>query len=43
MFTRTVDRRAKRQMVAAHQLPDLIHRMRKLEKQAQALTVKCCG
>jgi UDP-3-O-[3-hydroxymyristoyl] glucosamine N-acyltransferase len=37
------DRQAKRQMIAVQQLPDLIHRMRDLEKQVQELTAKCGG
>jgi UDP-3-O-[3-hydroxymyristoyl] glucosamine N-acyltransferase len=35
------DRQAKRQMIAIQQLPDLLHRMRDLEKQVQELTAKC--
>lgn len=35
------DRQAKRQIIAAQQLPDLIHRMRELEKQVEHLTAKC--
>ena len=35
------DRQAKRQMIAIQQLPDLLHRMRELEKQVQELTAKC--
>jgi UDP-3-O-[3-hydroxymyristoyl] glucosamine N-acyltransferase len=33
------DRQAKRQMIAIQQLPDLLHRMRDLEKQLQELTL----
>jgi UDP-3-O-[3-hydroxymyristoyl] glucosamine N-acyltransferase len=35
------DRQAKRQMIAIQQLPDLLHRMRDLEKQVQELTARC--
>jgi UDP-3-O-[3-hydroxymyristoyl] glucosamine N-acyltransferase len=35
------DRQAKRQMIAAQQLPELIHRMRQLEKEVEQLTAKC--
>lgn len=35
------DRQAKRQIIAMQQLPDLIHRMRELEKQVEQLTAKC--
>jgi UDP-3-O-[3-hydroxymyristoyl] glucosamine N-acyltransferase len=34
------DRQAKRQMIAIQQLPDLLHRMRDLEKQLQELTLR---
>jgi UDP-3-O-[3-hydroxymyristoyl] glucosamine N-acyltransferase len=37
------DRQAKRQMIAMQQLPDLIHRLRELEKQVEELTAKCCA
>jgi len=35
------DRQAKRQIIAVQQLPDLIHRMRELEKHVELLTTKC--
>jgi UDP-3-O-[3-hydroxymyristoyl] glucosamine N-acyltransferase len=35
------DRQAKRQMIAAQQLPDLIHRLRELEKHVEQLAEKC--
>jgi UDP-3-O-[3-hydroxymyristoyl] glucosamine N-acyltransferase len=35
------DRQAKRQIIAVQQLPDVIHRMRELEKQVELLTAKC--
>jgi UDP-3-O-[3-hydroxymyristoyl] glucosamine N-acyltransferase len=31
------DRQAKRQMIAVQQLPDMIHRLRELEKQMEQL------
>lgn len=34
-------RQAKRQMIAMQQLPELLHRMRELEKQVEQLTAKC--
>jgi UDP-3-O-[3-hydroxymyristoyl] glucosamine N-acyltransferase len=34
------DRQAKRQVIAVQQLPDLIHRMRELEKHVEQLTAK---
>jgi UDP-3-O-[3-hydroxymyristoyl] glucosamine N-acyltransferase len=34
------DKQAKRQMIAMQHLPDLLHRMRELEKQVQELTAK---
>jgi UDP-3-O-[3-hydroxymyristoyl] glucosamine N-acyltransferase len=34
------DRQAKRQLIAIQQLPDMIHRLRELERQVQELTVK---
>ncbi|HEX3628289.1 MAG TPA: UDP-3-O-(3-hydroxymyristoyl)glucosamine N-acyltransferase [Verrucomicrobiae bacterium] len=34
------DRQAKRQIIAAQQLPDVIHRMRELEKQVEQLAAK---
>ena len=37
------DKQAKRQMIAMQHLPDLLHRMRDLEKQVQELTAKCAG
>ncbi|HTR41223.1 MAG TPA: UDP-3-O-(3-hydroxymyristoyl)glucosamine N-acyltransferase [Pseudomonadales bacterium] len=37
------DKQAKRQIIAMQQLPDLIHRMRELEKQVEQLTAKCAG
>jgi len=37
------DRQAKRQMIALQQLPELLHRMRELEKQVEELTAKCFG
>jgi len=37
------DKQAKRQMIALQQLPELIHRMRDLEKQVQDLTARCAG
>jgi hypothetical protein len=30
-------------MIALQQLPELLHRMRELEKQVEELTAKCCG
>jgi UDP-3-O-[3-hydroxymyristoyl] glucosamine N-acyltransferase len=35
------DKQAKRQMIAVQQLPELVRRMRDLEKQVQELTAKC--
>jgi len=35
------DRQAKRQLIAIQQLPDLIHRLRELEKQVEQLSAKC--
>jgi UDP-3-O-[3-hydroxymyristoyl] glucosamine N-acyltransferase len=35
------DRQAKRQIIALQQLPDIIHRMRELEKQVEQLSAKC--
>jgi UDP-3-O-[3-hydroxymyristoyl] glucosamine N-acyltransferase len=35
------DRQAKRQIISLQQLPDLIHRMRDLEKLVEQLTAKC--
>jgi UDP-3-O-[3-hydroxymyristoyl] glucosamine N-acyltransferase len=35
------DRQAKRQMIAMQQLPELLHRMRDLEKQIEELRAKC--
>jgi UDP-3-O-[3-hydroxymyristoyl] glucosamine N-acyltransferase len=37
------DKQAKRQMIAMQQLPELLHRMRDLEKQVQELTTKCAA
>ena len=37
------DRQAKRQIIAAQQLPDLLHRLRDLEKEVQELKAKCGG
>ena len=37
------DRQAKRQMIAMQQLPELLHRMRELEKQLQELKAQCAG
>jgi UDP-3-O-[3-hydroxymyristoyl] glucosamine N-acyltransferase len=37
------DKQAKRQLIAMQQLPELIKRMRELEKQVQELTAKCAG
>jgi UDP-3-O-[3-hydroxymyristoyl] glucosamine N-acyltransferase len=37
------DRQAKRQMIAMQQLPELLHRMRDLEKQVEQLTARCAG
>jgi len=37
------DRQAKRQMIAMQQLPEVIHRLRELEKQVQELTAQCAG
>lgn len=37
------DRQAKRQVIAIQQLPDLIHRMRELEKQVEQLTARCAS
>ena len=37
------DKQAKRQIIAMQQLPDLIHRLRDLEKQVEQLTAKCAG
>jgi UDP-3-O-[3-hydroxymyristoyl] glucosamine N-acyltransferase len=34
------DRQAKRQMIATQQLPDLLHRMRDLERQVEELTLR---
>ena len=30
-------------MIAVQQLPDMIHRLRELEKQVEQLTAKCAG
>jgi UDP-3-O-[3-hydroxymyristoyl] glucosamine N-acyltransferase len=35
------DRQTKRQIIAAQQLPDVIHRLREMEKQLEQLTAKC--
>jgi UDP-3-O-[3-hydroxymyristoyl] glucosamine N-acyltransferase len=37
----TPDRQAKRQMIATQQLPELIRRLRELEKEVQELRAKC--
>ena len=37
------DRQAKRQIIAMQQLPELLRRVRELEKQVQELTAKCGG
>jgi len=37
------DRQAKRQMIAMQQLPELLRRIRELEKQVEQLTAKCAG
>jgi len=37
------DKQFKRQVIASQQLPDLIHRMRDLEKQVEQLTAKCAS
>ena len=37
------DRQAKRQMIAAQQLPEVIHRLRDLEKQVEQLTARRAG
>jgi UDP-3-O-[3-hydroxymyristoyl] glucosamine N-acyltransferase len=37
------DRQAKRQMIAMQQLPELIHRLRELEKQVKELAAKLAG
>jgi UDP-3-O-[3-hydroxymyristoyl] glucosamine N-acyltransferase len=37
------DKQIKRQIIAVQQLPDLIHRMRDLEKQVEQLTAKCAA
>jgi UDP-3-O-[3-hydroxymyristoyl] glucosamine N-acyltransferase len=37
----TADRQAKRQLIAMQHLPNLMHRMRDLEKQVEQLKVKC--
>jgi UDP-3-O-[3-hydroxymyristoyl] glucosamine N-acyltransferase len=37
------DRQFKRQVIAIQQLPDLIHRMRELEKHVEQLTAKCAS
>jgi UDP-3-O-[3-hydroxymyristoyl] glucosamine N-acyltransferase len=37
------DRQAKRQMIAMQHLPDLLHRLRDLEKQVEQLTARCGG
>jgi UDP-3-O-[3-hydroxymyristoyl] glucosamine N-acyltransferase len=37
------DRQAKRQLIAMQQLPDMIHRMRELEKQVEQLAAKCAA
>lgn len=37
------DRQAKRQMIALQQLPELLHRMRALEKEVRELRAKCEG
>jgi UDP-3-O-[3-hydroxymyristoyl] glucosamine N-acyltransferase len=34
------DKQAKRQMIAVQQLPDMIHRLRELEKQVEQLQAK---
>lgn len=37
------DRQAKRQIIAVQQLPDLIHKVRELEKQVEELVAKCAS
>ena len=37
------DRQAKRQMIAMQPLPELLHRIRELEKQVRELAAKCSG
>ena len=37
------DKQAKRQIIATQQLPELIRRMRELEKQVEELTARCAG
>jgi len=37
------DRQAKRQIIATQQLPELVRRMRELEKQVRELTQRCAG
>ena len=37
------DRQAKRQIIATQQLPELLHRMRELEKQVEQLTARCAA
>jgi UDP-3-O-[3-hydroxymyristoyl] glucosamine N-acyltransferase len=37
------DRQAKRQLIAVQQLPELLRRMRELERQVERLTAKCGG
>ena len=37
------DRQSKRQMIAIQHLPELLHRLRDLQKQVEQLTVKCGG
>jgi UDP-3-O-[3-hydroxymyristoyl] glucosamine N-acyltransferase len=39
----TPDRQAKRQMIAMQQLPELLRRVRELERQVEELTAKCGG
>jgi UDP-3-O-[3-hydroxymyristoyl] glucosamine N-acyltransferase len=39
----TPDRQAKRQIIATQQLPELIRRLRELEKEVQELRAKCMG
>jgi UDP-3-O-[3-hydroxymyristoyl] glucosamine N-acyltransferase len=39
----TPDRQAKRQMIAMQQLPELLHRLRDLEKQVALLTTPCAA
>jgi UDP-3-O-[3-hydroxymyristoyl] glucosamine N-acyltransferase len=42
-FPALPDKQAKRQIIATQQLPDLIHRMRDLEKLVEELTTKCAS